>query len=208
MAAGRRLPAALHSVGVQAQAQWQFALQKEYIPWLNTEYPEYISTCARHLGITSEGSVDLRHAKQAKDLALKHTVGSRMACCSEASSAELGCMGARGASAWGNGGGPAAQAVQLPGAGAGCGTPTAQQGVPGSSAGSWQELCDNRGAPGIVWCSAPSGAEDARIGIGADTPNALLMRLLQKVVPKQSRHCSRTYARQLAVCWDPNEGTV
>jgi hypothetical protein len=28
LAAGHRLPAALHSIGVQAQAQWQFALQK------------------------------------------------------------------------------------------------------------------------------------------------------------------------------------
>jgi hypothetical protein len=92
-------------------------------------------------------------------------------------------VGARGGSAWGSGGGPAGQAAQLLGAGAGCGTPTAQQGVPGSSAGSWQELCDNRGAPGIAWCSAPSGAEAVRIGIGADTPNALLMRLLHSMVP-------------------------
>jgi hypothetical protein len=141
-------------------------------------------------------------AKQAKDLALGHTIGSRMACCREASSARLGCAGARGGSAWGSGGGPAGQAVQLAGTSAGRGTPKAQQGVPGS-AGSWQELCDSRGPPDIAWLSAPSGAEDARIGIGADTPNALWMRFLQTVVPKQSAHCSRTHARKLVVCFTP-----
>ena len=143
-----------------------------------------MNTCARRPD-TSERIVDLRHARQAKIFALGHTIGSRMACCSEASSARLGCVGARGGSACGSGGGPAGQADQLTGTGAGCGMPTAQQGVPGSSAGSWQELCDSRDAPGIAWFSVPSGAEDARIGVGADTPNTLLMRFLQTLAPYQ-----------------------
>ena len=83
--------------------------------------------------------------------------------------------------------------------------PTAQQGVPGSSAGSWQELCDSRDAPDIAWFSAPSGAEDARIGIGADTPNTLLMRLLQKVAPDQVKTMLQDISMKADFgCYTPN----